>query len=259
MGKTDERVGELLHMCLYACENVCVCVFVCHIMQRVKEYIMRQQIFRSAICHAGSGASDKAKKGAKSQQAGKKESVSAQEKLLRKQQEHNDAVRKDAADRIQKRLDFIAEQTERLMHFDAKLPDTATSSKGNSKAAAPTSGEASPKKRGRMAEKTEDELLLKQAQVETSGTSSTLCLLAKQPSLLQNGTLRPYQLEGVNWLVHLYENGVSGILAGMFPWSPLKVSLGHICTHTHASMHTHARTHACTHTHTFFLPHSHTH
>jgi SWI/SNF-related matrix-associated actin-dependent regulator of chromatin subfamily A protein 1 len=37
--------------------------------------------------------------------------------------------------------------------------------------------------------------------------------LTKQPSVLQNGTLREYQLEGLNWLVKLYANGISGILA----------------------------------------------
>ena len=35
-----------------------------------------------------------------------------------------------------------------------------------------------------------------------------------QPSNLANGcVLKDYQLEGVRWLVSLYENGVSGILA----------------------------------------------
>lgn len=34
-----------------------------------------------------------------------------------------------------------------------------------------------------------------------------------QPSLLRNCQLKPYQLEGVNWLITLYENGLNGILA----------------------------------------------
>jgi ATP-dependent DNA helicase len=33
-----------------------------------------------------------------------------------------------------------------------------------------------------------------------------------QPKLLTGGTLRPYQLEGANWLRVLYENGIHGIL-----------------------------------------------
>lgn len=35
----------------------------------------------------------------------------------------------------------------------------------------------------------------------------------KQPHLLKNCTLKPYQLEGLNWLITLYENGLNGILA----------------------------------------------
>ncbi|EDO15396.1 hypothetical protein Kpol_1063p6 [Vanderwaltozyma polyspora DSM 70294] len=34
-----------------------------------------------------------------------------------------------------------------------------------------------------------------------------------QPNLLKNCTLKPYQLEGLNWLITLYENGLNGILA----------------------------------------------
>ena len=37
--------------------------------------------------------------------------------------------------------------------------------------------------------------------------------LDKQPPTLQNGDLRDYQLDGVNWLVGLYETGINGILA----------------------------------------------
>lgn len=35
----------------------------------------------------------------------------------------------------------------------------------------------------------------------------------QQPSNLVGGKLKPYQLEGLRWLVTLYENGLSGILA----------------------------------------------
>lgn len=35
----------------------------------------------------------------------------------------------------------------------------------------------------------------------------------QQPNLLENCLLKPYQLEGLNWLITLYENGLNGILA----------------------------------------------
>ncbi len=37
--------------------------------------------------------------------------------------------------------------------------------------------------------------------------------LAKQPSCIINGQLKDYQMQGLNWLVSLYELGLSGILA----------------------------------------------
>ena len=37
--------------------------------------------------------------------------------------------------------------------------------------------------------------------------------LTKQPSVIQHGQLKPYQLEALNWMIHLAEKGLNGILA----------------------------------------------
>ena len=34
-----------------------------------------------------------------------------------------------------------------------------------------------------------------------------------QPSVIKGGKMRDYQMQGLNWLIHLYDNGISGILA----------------------------------------------
>lgn len=34
-----------------------------------------------------------------------------------------------------------------------------------------------------------------------------------QPSVITGGKLREYQMQGLNWLIHLYDNGINGILA----------------------------------------------
>lgn len=34
-----------------------------------------------------------------------------------------------------------------------------------------------------------------------------------QPSVITGGKLREYQIQGLNWLIHLYDNGINGILA----------------------------------------------
>jgi len=37
--------------------------------------------------------------------------------------------------------------------------------------------------------------------------------LLTQPACIRHGTMRPYQLEGLNWMIRLQENGINGILA----------------------------------------------
>jgi len=37
--------------------------------------------------------------------------------------------------------------------------------------------------------------------------------LTKQPPNIENGTMRDYQLEGLNWMIHLADCGLNGILA----------------------------------------------
>ncbi|PCH34843.1 hypothetical protein WOLCODRAFT_133630, partial [Wolfiporia cocos MD-104 SS10] len=49
----------------------------------------------------------------------------------------------------------------------------------------------------------------KRAKVEDSGTQREFA----QPALITGTTLKDYQLEGVAWMVGLYQNGISGILA----------------------------------------------
>lgn len=37
--------------------------------------------------------------------------------------------------------------------------------------------------------------------------------LPVQPSIITGGVLREYQMQGLNWMIHLYDNGINGILA----------------------------------------------
>lgn len=37
--------------------------------------------------------------------------------------------------------------------------------------------------------------------------------LTQQPSVIKGGAMRKYQLDGLNWLIHLFDNGINGILA----------------------------------------------
>ena len=69
------------------------------------------------------------------------------------------------------------------------------------------------KKRDRHAvedEEAEDAELL--ADEDEDGTARGHRLTV-QPSVIKNGTMREYQVQGLNWLIHLYDNGINGILA----------------------------------------------
>lgn len=82
-------------------------------------------------------------------------------------------------------------------------------------------------RRRRKTEKEEDEEILKDEEHEgdeqlTVFTESPACmsllsilnLFIYYPLLdVTGGTLRDYQVQGLNWMVSLYENGINGILA----------------------------------------------
>ena len=59
-----------------------------------------------------------------------------------------------------------------------------------------------------MTEEAEDDILIKEALEDTQRVK-----LTKQPSIIVGGTMRDYQLEGLNWMINLHDNGISGILA----------------------------------------------
>ena len=56
----------------------------------------------------------------------------------------------------------------------------------------------------------EDQALL--ADEDTGGERAGHRLMV-QPSVVKGGTMREYQMQGLNWLIHLYDNGINGILA----------------------------------------------
>lgn len=39
------------------------------------------------------------------------------------------------------------------------------------------------------------------------------------------GTMRPYQLEGLNWMIKLHDNGINGILADEMGLGPCALSI----------------------------------
>lgn len=49
--------------------------------------------------------------------------------------------------------------------------------------------------------------------LQDEDTGAVTHRVTQQPSCIKHGQMRKYQIEGLNWLIHLYDNGINGILA----------------------------------------------
>ncbi|KAG0256341.1 hypothetical protein BG011_004610 [Mortierella polycephala] len=65
-------------------------------------------------------------------------------------------------------------------------------------------------RQGRKTEKEEDQELLNDEENEDDDNSF---VFTESPAYIKNGTLRDYQIQGLNWMISLYNNGINGILA----------------------------------------------
>ena len=54
---------------------------------------------------------------------------------------------------------------------------------------------------------------MEDADLLKDGLEGTGHRLSQQPSVIKHGIMREYQMQGLNWLIHLYDNGINGILA----------------------------------------------
>lgn len=124
--------------------------------------------------------------------AGYEEARRAQRERLEKLKQSGESTE----DQRDKRLNYLMAQSEVFAHF---MEESGTSS-----------GKAGKKGKGgrtKMSEAAEDANLMRTAQSKLRVTK-----VHSQPKCI-TATLRAYQLEGLNWLVKLHDNGINGILA----------------------------------------------
>lgn len=86
--------------------------------------------------------------------------------------------------------------------------------KGKRKAT-PAKGGSGKKTKGKSARQEKEDNTSAEAQLEAYDSVAATAAAGGfcQPNTLVGGTLMPYQLEGLQWLLSLWENGLSGILA----------------------------------------------
>lgn len=99
------------------------------------------------------------------------------------------------------RLAYLMKQSEVFAHF---LSGGSTANDSNHTRSGKSSG-----KRSKMTEESEDKELM---QLATSN-KAIITRLTNQPFSITGGTMKSYQLEGLNWLIKLHDNNINGILA----------------------------------------------
>ncbi|KAG2222491.1 hypothetical protein INT45_012805, partial [Circinella minor] len=109
-----------------------------------------------------------------------------------------------------KRYRYLLGQTDLFAHFlDLKADKDEALQKVLEERQHGTQAEDGSRRR-RKTEKEEDEEILKD---ESGESDEQLTVFTESPAYVTGGTLRDYQVQGLNWMVSLYENGINGILA----------------------------------------------
>eukprot|EP00937_MAST-01D_sp_MAST-1D-sp2_P005591 g5591.t1 len=130
-------------------------------------------------------------------------------KRLREEQEAAlAAVReREAAVGKQSRLEYLMKQTDVFTHFmtGGEALGDGRGKKGGKKGPMSPSGRRGT---GRMSEKQEDRMMMAAAQKDR-----TFRRLDQQPNIIVFGTMRKYQLEGLNWMIRLHDANINGVLA----------------------------------------------
>jgi SWI/SNF-related matrix-associated actin-dependent regulator of chromatin subfamily A member 5 len=121
--------------------------------------------------------------------------------------ERQDDAQKEKAQQAKRRLEFLLKQSNIFQHFGQVKQDQAKFGISNAAAKPPPEDGKSLSRRDTVDKTKQDD-----DDLEEADTNPTTFLTA-QPTTIAFGKMRQYQLEGLNWMIRLQENGVNGILA----------------------------------------------
>ncbi|CCI49756.1 unnamed protein product [Albugo candida] len=115
------------------------------------------------------------------------------EKFKAQVQHQKDNLAKNRAEIASARLKYLLSQSDLFAHFSKQLISKGKKTEGN-------------KKKGQSLQEVDDENPFQEKE-------HVVVHITQQPSIIDFGTMRAYQLEGLNWMVNLAHQGINGILA----------------------------------------------
>lgn len=141
---------------------------------------------------------------------------------------------------ITRRLQFLLNQSDIFSHFGVGKKSTEGVMSPSSQK---KHGGGEHRQRGTaVAELDAEELEMIEEEADDDGTGKPKRrfgdVITKQPSII-TGEMRPYQIEGLNWMVRLQDNGINGILADEMGLG--KYSCCNFCTEINAAQYLQAR------------------
>ena len=124
--------------------------------------------------------------------------------------ERHSKLDKDASKKAAQRLEYLLKQSDIFAKFHGggshgRLDDNINKSgKSNEKKSSSSKSKSHHR---------DDATIANDEDVEGEESTEEHVFLTKQPSCIAFGQLKGYQLEGLNWMIHLAEKGLNGILA----------------------------------------------
>ena len=176
------------------------------------------------------GEATKKKKRSREEMAEEREAL--KEERAQKKKTENAAIKtqkaessKDAAAQAEARLKYLLSQSTLFSHFGKGMEENLLKQKASASSSSSSSSGRKDRRSANLDEE-DQELLMdelsdeedeegktKEAGNSPSRATKAHTVLKAQPSIITGGKLRDYQLEGLNWIVHLIQNGLNGILA----------------------------------------------
>jgi len=161
-------------------------------------------------------------------QAELKRQETAERRRVRREQEERMEVQHKKLDKEEQkkaaaRLEYLLKQSDIFaklqggQHGGSKEPAVkdapADGDNGEKKRAASGSRSAKREKGGQVHHIHDAESNVSSEEEEDEDAAEEHVFLTKQPSVIKFGQMKQYQVEGLNWMIHLSERGLNGILA----------------------------------------------